>query len=54
MVIDSIRDIDQQMNEMSADDYKKIKDNAEDVSRKLASGYFTKVALEAAHDYFAK
>ncbi|MDD6378242.1 MAG: galactofuranosyltransferase [Prevotella sp.] len=54
MVIDSIRDIDQRMREMSAEDYKKIKDKTEDVGRKLASGYFTKVALKAAHDYFAK
>lgn len=54
IVIDSIRDIDRIVGEMSADDYRQMKANADDVSKKLAVGHFTRVALQAAHDYLGQ
>lgn len=54
IVIDSIRDIDRRIGEISSDDYGKMKANAGEMSKKLGAGYFTRMALEAAHDYLGQ
>jgi len=54
IVIDSIRDIDKRLKELTADEYKSIHDNAVAMSKRLADGYYIKAGLKVAHDYFAK
>lgn len=45
IVVDSLYDIPEKLKEMSESDYKRLKMGAEELSKKLRNGYFTKKAL---------
>lgn len=53
IVIDSIRDIDKRLADLTADEYKTIHDNAVAMGKQLADGHYIKAGLKAAHEFFS-
>lgn len=53
LCVDSLRDIDAVLSALTEDEYLQMKRNAENISKKVAHGYFTCKALGAAEKYLS-
>lgn len=54
IAIDSIRELDSRLNELDADGYKTMADNAATMGKRLADGFYIKTGLEAAHAHLSQ